>query len=135
MMATRVFVVEDHGIMREMLVEYLTAQADMEVCGDVRTGREALAGVGASGADVAIVDMRLPDMTGTELIEALRQNGTDVICIVLSGHTEDAYVRSALEAGAAGYVLKGNPSELPVAIRQVLEGERYLSPAFRTDGV
>lgn len=75
------------------------------------------------------VDTSLPDMNGIELVRRLLDRRPDILCLMYSGHEETFYVERALEAGARGYLVKGNPRELPGAIRQVLNGGTYLSRA------
>jgi len=77
-----------------------------------------------------VVDLSLPGRSGLDLVEEIQKRwGTP--CVILSGHGERTYVGRALACGARGYVLKGNPQDLPVAIREVLDGEIHLSPTLR----
>lgn len=123
----RIFVVDDHELVREMLVLYIRMEADLEVCGTAASGAEALAKIGGLGCDLALLDVGMPGMSGIELAEALRARHPEVRCLMLSGHAERVYVQGALEAGARGYVMKGDPETILEAIRQVLRGEDYLS--------
>lgn len=118
----RVLLVDDHPIVREGL-ETLLADNGLEVAGSCGTIREA---VGVA-ADVALVDLELPDGDGVDLIRRLADS---VRCIVLTAYRRDEQIFAALEAGAAGFLLKGTPSsEILRAIRAVLEGGTYLEPA------
>ncbi|HJU25170.1 MAG TPA: response regulator transcription factor, partial [Rhodanobacteraceae bacterium] len=84
-------------------------------------------------ADVAMIDMSLPLMSGIELVATLRERHPQTHCVILSGHNEASYVERAFGAGAQGYLLKGEPSEIETAITRVLAGERYLSAGLHVD--
>ncbi|MFP4623952.1 MAG: response regulator transcription factor [Gemmatimonadota bacterium] len=129
-MPTRVYIVEDHPVMRETLRDYLALSPDLELCGEAGDAETASEELEPAGPDVVVVDLSLPGRSGLELVEEIQARwGTP--CVILSGHGERTYVGKALAAGARGYVLKGNPADLPVAIRQVLSGEIYLSDGLR----
>lgn len=81
--------------------------------------------------DLVIVDVALPAMNGIDLVAALHERFPTLPCLMLSGHTELNYVRRALDVGARGYVMKGDPFALPEAVRTVLAGEIYLSEEVR----
>lgn len=129
-MPVRVYIVEDHPVMRETLQDYLSLEPDLEICGMAESAEAALEALEAASPDVVLVDLSLPRRSGLELVEEIRERwGTP--CVILSGHGERTYVSRALASGARGYVLKGNPRELPLAIAHVLEGEIHLSSAIR----
>lgn len=130
-MARRIYIVEDNEIMREMLVQFISDLDDMEIAGAAETGEEALEDLAHADVDLFVVDMALPKMNGAEFIEQARQRRPDVPFLVLSAHGENSYVTRARAAGAHGYVLKGNPYELPDAIRRVLDGDEYVSESLR----
>lgn len=130
----RVYLVEDHGLMRAATSDYLEVTPDLRVCGEAATAEEALEQVHEASPDMILIDMSLPRTSGIDLVSALRERGVDTPCIILSGHGEHAYVEQALAAGARGYVLKGDPRELPGAIRTVLGGGEYLSAQLRGYG-
>lgn len=127
----KLFIVEDHLVMREMLVAFLTNRSGYEVCGAAESAEEALGRLGELGYELALIDVSLPGISGIELVEAIRLRWPDIRCLMISGHGERSYVERALEAGARGYVLKGDPYELPEAIEQVMSGETYLSESLR----
>ncbi len=130
-MLTHIFIVEDHPLMREMLNEFLPVHApDLEVCGAAGRGEEALECFEAAAADLALIDVALPGMTGIDLVEKLQARRPGLPCLMYSGHGEIAYVERALAAGARGYLLKGDPEELVGAIRQVLDGDTYVSKSL-----
>lgn len=127
----RIFIVEDHPLMREVIRDYLEAFPAIEICGEAVSGEDALELLDEAAPDLVLVDTSLGKMSGIDLVARIRERWSDLPCLMLSGHGQETYVKQALGAGANGYVLKGDPSELPRAIEQVLEGERYLSPPLR----
>ncbi len=126
--AARIFVIEDHPLMREVLRDYLGAMPGVEICGEATSGEEALERLDEVEADLLLVDTTLGGMNGIDFVKRVAARWTDLPCLMLSGHGQEGYVERALHAGARGYVLKGNPAELPRAIEKVLGGEVYLSP-------
>lgn len=125
-MGIRVYIVEDHPVIRETLVEFLDLTADMAVCGMAATAEDAATELEAAAPTVVLVDLSLPGRSGLDLLAEIKARW-QLPTIVLSGHGERSYVGKALSAGARGYVLKGRPAEVPLAIRRVLGGELYLS--------
>lgn len=131
-MPVRIYIVEDHPIMRETLQDYLVLDAELEICGMAGSAEAASEALEAAEPDVVLVDLSLPGRSGLELVgEIVERWGTP--CVILSGHGERTYVGRALDSGAKGYVLKGNPREIAPAIRQILDGDIYVSPALRHD--
>ena len=125
-MTIRVFVVEDHPVMRETLRDYLGLVPDIEVCGMADSAEAAMRDLPGADAEVLLLDLALPGRSGLDLLGDLA--GEDgPVTVVLSGHAERTHVARALEAGADGYVVKGDPSQIPVAIRRAAAGERYLA--------
>jgi DNA-binding NarL/FixJ family response regulator len=127
----RVFIVEDHQDMREVLQEYIGEAIGLVVCGTAGDAESALESLRDLDLDLVVVDVSLPGMSGIDLVKHLQDRSPDLPCLVLSGHGEPTYVARALGAGARGYVLKGNARELPGAIQDVLAGETYLSRPLR----
>jgi len=126
----RVYIVEDHPIMRETLQDYLALETDLEICGMAESAEAASEALEAASPGVVLVDLSLPGRSGLELVQEIQERwGTP--CVILSGHGERTYVGRALACGARGYVLKGNPRDLRLAIAHVLEGEIYLSSTLR----
>lgn len=123
----RVFIVEDHPIMRSALASLVSREADLAICGQAVTAEVALERLAGSTADVALLDVSLPGMDGLELVATLAQRLPGLVCLMLSGHSERAYIDRALSAGARGYVLKGDVGEVATGIRAVAQGEVYLS--------
>lgn len=129
----RVLIVDDHPVVREGLRTLVFTQPDMLVVGEAGTGREALVVATRSSPDVTLLDLRLPDVSGTEIIVALRRIRPEAKVLVLSSFAGDADIRSALAAGASGYVLKdAPPDELFAAVRSVVAGRPYLSHGAAT---
>ncbi len=118
--------------MREMLIEFLGEEApNLEVCGAVRTAEEALEILDGAGPDLMLIDVSLPGMSGIELVSKLRKKRPKLLCVLYTGHGEGVYVEQAIEAGARGYILKGDPHELMGAIEQVIAGKVYLSDSVQ----
>jgi DNA-binding NarL/FixJ family response regulator len=117
--------------MREVLRDYLGALPGFEVCGESESAEEALEKLDAAAADLVLVDTSLPHMTGIDFVGEVAARWGSLPCLMLSGHGHEGYVQRALAAGARGYVLKGDPAELPGAIREVLGGHEYVSPRLR----
>ncbi len=126
----RVYVVEDHPVMRQTIGDYFALMDDIELCGMVDNAEDAIAGIEDTDPTVLLVDVALPGRSGLELVVDVRAKRS-LPCVVLSGHGERTYVLRALSAGASGYVLKGNPAELPTAIRRAAAGKSYLTPTVR----
>jgi DNA-binding NarL/FixJ family response regulator len=129
----RVFLLDDHEIVRRGLRELLEAASDMEVVGEAGTAEEALRRVPATSPDVAVLDVRLPDGDGVEVCRELRSRQGDLQCLMLTSFADDEALFDAIMAGASGYVLKqirGN--ELVDAIRKVASGQSLLDPNVTT---
>ena len=124
---SRIFLVDDHDILRRSLRSLLEREADFAICGESETAVAAIEAIAAARPDLVLVDVSLPDMSGIELVEKLSSQHPDLPLLMLSGHDTSGYAAQALEAGACGYVLKGRGAEIPHAIRMALAGERYLS--------
>lgn len=128
-MPFRIFIVDDHALVREGLVGLLSTQADFEVCGQATSAAEARSLIDGLAADVAIIDLALQDGNGIELIKEFKRNHDSLKMLVLSMHDETLFAERALRAGAVGYVGKNEASRTIIqAIRHVLQGQVYLSP-------
>ena len=124
----RVYLVDDHPLVREWLTNLIHQQPDLAVCGEAETGPQAMRAIAELKPDVAIVDISLRDSSGIELIKDLKQCCPGVAVLVLSMHEESHYAERALRAGARGYIMKRETAKKVVtAIRQVLEGKLYVS--------
>jgi two-component system, NarL family, response regulator DevR len=132
-MAIRVFLLDDHEIVRRGVRELLEAEDDLEVVGEAATAERALARVSATRPDVAVLDVRLPDGDGVEVCREVRSRHPDVACIMLTSFADDEAVYAAILAGASGYVLKQvRGDDLVDGIRRVANGESLLDPAVTT---
>jgi DNA-binding NarL/FixJ family response regulator len=126
----RVLCVDDHPIVREGIAAIIGLQPDMMLAGAAATGGEALERFLELRPDVTLVDLRLPDMSGFDLIKKIKDKSPNARIIVLSSHEGDVDIQRALEAGAQGYVVKGIVrGELFEIIRSVHAGKRRLPAA------
>lgn len=126
----RIFLVDDHPLVREWLASLLRLQPDLEICGESGDPAPALAAMTAQPPDVAIVDLSLKRGSGLDLIKDLRLHAPSVRILVLSMHEEISDIERALRAGALGYVMKReSTSQVVAAIRQVHSGKLYAEPA------
>jgi two-component system, NarL family, response regulator NreC len=131
MTTVRVFLVDDHMVLREGLKALITAQADMAVIGEAGDGETAWQQINASRPDVVIMDISMPTMNGIQATERLKQVCPEVKVLVLSVHDDTSYLRQMLAVGAAGYILKHTAAEALIqAIRIVAAGGIYLEPAL-----
>ncbi|WP_309069561.1 response regulator transcription factor [Microbacterium sp.] len=127
---TRVFLVDDHEIVRRGIADLLDRQRDLEVVGDAGTVKQALARVAATNPDVVVLDVRLPDGDGIQLCRAIRSAHPDIACLMLTAYDDDDASTAAVLAGAAGYVLKDiRGPNLADAIRRVASGRSLVAPA------
>jgi DNA-binding NarL/FixJ family response regulator len=127
----RVLLADDHRIVREGLRALIEGQADMEVVGQARTGREAVRLARELAPDLVVMDVAMPDLNGVEAARQIVQANPEAKVLALSMHSDAQFVARMLEAGASGYLLKdGAFDELEAGIRQVAEGKTYLSPAI-----
>jgi DNA-binding NarL/FixJ family response regulator len=124
----RVFLVDDHPLVRQALRDAMRHEHDLEVCGEAEDKDEALKGIAAAEPDLAIVDLRLRSSDGLELVRDLRDQHPKVLSLVLSMQDESMTAERAVRAGARGYVSKQEaPSKILEAVRKVLGGEIYWS--------
>ncbi len=126
---TRIFIVDDHPLVRESLSSLIARQPDLAVCGEAGEADAALAAIRAAKPHVVIVDLSLGGRPGLELVRDLRVMLPDVAPLVLSMHDENLYAERALRAGARGYIMKREATRNVIdAIRCVRDGRVYLSP-------
>ena len=131
---TRVFLLDDHELVRRGVRDLLRAHDDMTVVGEAGTAEEALRQIPQLQPDVAVLDVRLRDdpsaMTGIEVCREIRSAHPAVACIMLTSYADDEALLTAIMAGAAGYVLKQiHGTDLVNAVRRVAAGESLLDPA------
>lgn len=126
----RILSVDDHPLLREGIAAVIASQPDMVLAGQACDGHEAILQYRGCLPDVTLMDLRLPDITGVDAIIAIRAEFPDARIIVLSTFEGDMDIQRALEAGAAGYMVKDTPpSELIAGIRQVHSGRRCIPPS------
>lgn len=126
----RVFLVDDHEVVRQGVRALIDASGDLEVVGEADSVETGLARVLAVQPDVAILDVRLPDGNGVELCREIRSRLPQVSCLMLTSYSDDEALFEAIIAGASGYVLKQvRGGELVDAVRRVARGEHLLDPA------
>ena len=124
----RVFIVDDHPLVREGLRTRIGQEVGMEVCGEADSATAALVSLGRAKPDVVIVDLGLGDMHGLRLIETIRSTDPEMKILVLSAYSEALYGERALRSGADSYVHKQQaPGHIVEAIRATAAGRRYLS--------
>jgi two-component system, NarL family, invasion response regulator UvrY len=127
----RLFIADDHPVVRAGLRGIVEGEPDFEVVGEARDGGDMLARIGRTPAEVLLLDVSMPGPGFLEVLRSLRQDHPRVAVLVLSVHPEDQYAVRALRAGAAGYLTKDHsPEELVAAIRKVHRGGKYVSPAL-----
>jgi len=125
----RILLVDDHELVRAGLRRLLDDQPDMRVVGEVGNGRAALELIEREHADVVVMDIGMPDLNGIEATRQITAGGSSARVLCLSMHTSKKLIRAMLEAGAAGYLVKGSaPRELVEAVRVVFAGDMYVSP-------
>lgn len=123
----RVFLADDHPVVRAGLKALIDDESDMEVVGEAKNGREAFDRIDLKPPDIVVLDVTMPEMTGAQVTEKLRQKHPGLRVLALTVHEDRSYLRQLLQAGAAGYVLKRAASdELIRAIRAVAAGETYI---------
>jgi DNA-binding NarL/FixJ family response regulator len=126
----RVILVDDHPVVRFGLAAIIGLQPDMAVVAEAGSGEEACAICDRHAADVALMDLRLPGLSGVEAIRAIRKSHPALRFIVLTTYDGDEDIHKALEAGAQAYILKGmSHNELVNAIRMVHSGLKYIPPS------
>lgn len=130
-MPTRVYLVEDHAILQNLLSQWINKLSGIHICGVASSGHQALEEIAESKPDLVLTDVALPDISGLEVVKQLRMQFPQLPAIIHTSHNEQSLVRRAFENGAMGYLLKGNPLEIENAIHQVLNGKIYLSPKLR----
>jgi DNA-binding NarL/FixJ family response regulator len=125
----RVFLLDDHEIVRRGVADLLDQEPDIVVTGEAATAAEALSRVPAARPDVAVLDVRLPDGDGVTVCRELRSTMPELRCIMLTSFADDEALFDAIMAGAAGYVLKQiRGTDLVGAIRTVASGQSLLDP-------
>ncbi|CAN5342663.1 response regulator transcription factor [soil metagenome] len=126
----KVFLVDDHAIVRQGLAELINDQSDLITCGEADSPSQAMKLIAPAEPDLAVLDITLNGGDGIELCRQLKETHPKLAILMLSMHDETMYAERALRAGAMGYVMKQAPQEtVMAAIRKVLGGQMYLSDA------
>ena len=124
----RIFLVDDHPLVRESLTSLIDRQADMMVCGEAEDAAQALKAIAAGQPSIAIMDISLKESSGLELIKAVKARSPQIGIIVLSMHDEKLYAERCIRAGARGYVMKRESTKrIVTAIREELKGRLCVS--------
>lgn len=124
----KIYIVDDHPLMREGLSRLVHTQSDLRVCGEASTAHEALKNIQVLKPDITILDLTLAGSDGLDLIKDMKSRSLKSLVLVLSAHDEFLYAERALRAGAKGYIMKEEAaSHVLKAIRRILAGEIYLS--------
>jgi DNA-binding NarL/FixJ family response regulator len=124
----KIFLVDDHPLVREWLTNLINQQTDLAVCGEAENAPAALSALAARPAQLVIADLNLTNSSGIELIKDLKQLHPELPVLVLSMHDESLYAERVFRAGARGYVNKRETAQKVIeAIRRVLEGKLYIS--------
>lgn len=131
MMMLRIFLVDDHMVVREGLKTLINAQPDMQVCGEAHDGLDAWEQVRDCAPDLVIMDISMPQMNGIQATAQIKQARPAVQVLVLSVHDDTSYLRQLLAVGASGYILKHTAADALIqAIRVVAAGGIYLEPSL-----
>ncbi len=126
-----VLLAEDHTIVREGLSALLQLESDIEVLGEVGSGRDAVDKTRLLNPSVVVMDIAMPLLNGLEATRQILRAAPRTRVLILSAHSDDAYVEKAMELGASGYLIKQTAAHiLPEAIRAVHEGRQFFSPAI-----
>ena len=133
-MSIRVFIADDHGVLRGGLRAFINAQSDMEVVGEAANGPDAARGIQQSEPDVALMDIGMPGGGGLAAIATAKQLRPETRILVLTGYDQSGYVRAAMDAGAVGYVVKNAvDTELLKAIRAVFQGRTFVDDSLKLE--
>lgn len=125
-----IVIVEDHAVFAQALRILLSSKAELNIVGVFQSAEEALEGLPQLNAELALIDVSLPRMTGLELLREIRAKFPQVHCLMLSGHMTPPYVKRALDAGARGYIIKDDVLGIAEGIQKVLQGEIYMSQSL-----
>ena len=127
----RVFIVDDHPVVRHGLHSLLAGYSDLDVVGEAGDGAEALSWLGSNEADVLLLDIQMKGQSGLDVARRLRRSHPSLKIVILTTYDDETYVREAFEAGVSGFLLKSASHErLPDSIRAAMRGEKLLSPAL-----
>ena len=127
-MRTRILIVDDHAVVREGLKQFLADTLDLEIAGEAKDGRQALALVREQSWDLVLLDISMPDRNGLEVLKEIKRESPDLPVLIFSMFSEDEYALTSLETGASGFLTKESaPDQIIGAIRRVTQGGKYVS--------
>lgn len=127
----KIFVTDDHPVVRDGLITLLETQADFEVVGAAGSGEETIARLGKMTVDILFLDLGLPGINGAEVIQQLQSTNTNINVIVFTVYDTDDRIMAAIKAGAKGYLLKGaSREEIYQAVRVVHSGQSLIQPVI-----
>lgn len=127
----RIFLLDDHEVVRRGVADLLEVEADLAVVGEAGSVTEAMVRIPATRPDVAVLDVRLPDGSGVEACRELRDRTPETVFLILTAYADDEALFEAIMAGASGYVVKDiHGNDLVDAIRKVASGKNLLDPAL-----
>lgn len=129
----KVFIADDHALLREGLRMILSAAPDIEVAGEADNGEAVLSAIASTDADVLLLDMAMPGLSGYDVLRHLMQRNHKIAVLILSMYPEEQYALRFLKSGAVGYLTKESaPSQLLSAVRAAAAGRRYITPTVAT---
>ena len=129
----RIFIADDHAIMRKGVRDLIQSEQRYEVCGEAGTGTEALRKIEELRPDIVLTDIDMPLMSGIDIAKAIRAKKMKCSVIVLTMYSDESFFSAAIDAGAKGYVLKdGAVADIANAVDAVSKGKYYISPALST---
>jgi len=132
----RLLLADDQALVRGALAALLGLEPDLEIVAEVERGDEVLAAIDAQPIDVALLDIEMPGMTGIEVVAQLAERAPSVRSLIVTTFGRPGYLRRAIDAGAAGFVVKDTPAaELADAVRRVHLGMRVLDPELATESL
>lgn len=130
-MPVKIFLIEDHELVRQGIKALLEGEPDIMVTGEASNGEEALQKLKTESPDVLLVDMNMPVMNGMEFTRMVRQSHPHLKVLILSMHDHESYLLEMLSMGADGYILKNSSKEeLVFAIKRIAAGAMYIGPEF-----
>jgi DNA-binding NarL/FixJ family response regulator len=128
----KVFIVEDHPVVRKGYVAFISRERDVEVCGEASSGQEALKQIAATQPDIVVLDVSLPgDMNGIDLLRELKRSFPDLLVLVVSGNDEAVYGDLVVRCGAWGYVMKGDVETFMRSVRGIIRAADQRDQAVR----
>jgi len=125
----RVFIIDDHPIVRKGIQETIMAAPDMTVAGEAANGEQGLSWLNGNSCDVLILDLSLPGMHGLEVLERVKSSNKSLPVLIMTMHAEKIYAERAFKLGAAGFIPKDSPPDLLIeAVRKIASGGKFVTP-------